>query len=139
MNFKIAAQTVIATFIIAILAVSCQNTNAEDLRKVVDLSGHWKFSIGDDSSWANPDYNDSEWDQIKVSTSWESEGYNEYNGFAWYRKKFKAGSLSENEPVYLMLGNIDDADEVYINGHLVGKAEVSLLISKQHTIIKENT
>jgi hypothetical protein len=121
MNFKIAAQTVISMFIVAILWASCQSSNAEDLRKVVDLSGYWRFSIGDDSSWASPDYDDSEWDRIRVSTSWENEGYNEYNGYAWYRKTFMAGPLTQNEPVYLMLGNIDDADEVYINGHLVGK------------------
>ncbi len=122
MNFKIAAQTVISTFIVAILWASCHSSSAEDLRKVVDLSGYWRFSVGDDSSWAFPGYDDSEWDQIKVSTSWESEGYNEYNGYAWYRKTFIAGHLAQNEPVYLMLGNIDDADEVYINGHLVGKS-----------------
>jgi len=121
MNFKIAVQTVIASFIVAIFLISCHNSNAEDLKKVVDLSGYWKFSIGDDSSWANPDYDDSDWDQIRVSKTWESEGYNEYNGYAWYRKTFRAGSVSQNEPVYLILGNIDDADEVYVNGHLVGK------------------
>jgi len=122
MNFKIAAQVVVSTFIVAILLVACNNTNAEDLRKVVDLSGYWRFSIGDDTSWANPDYDDSDWDQIRVSTSWENEGYNEYNGYAWYRKTFRAGSLSPNEPIYLMLGHIDDADEVYVNGQLIGKS-----------------
>jgi hypothetical protein len=65
MNFKIAAQTVISMFIVAILWASCQSSNAEDLRKVVDLSGYWRFSIGDDSSWASPDYDDSEWDRIR--------------------------------------------------------------------------
>lgn len=122
MNLKIVVQTLISTLIIAIFLVSCNNSNAEDLRKVVDLSGYWRFSIGDDSIWANPDYDDSDWDEIRVSTSWEAEGYNEYNGYAWYRKTFKTGSLSESEPVYLLLGNIDDADEVYVNGYLVGKS-----------------
>ena len=122
MNFKIAAQTVIVTIVLTFLWVSCHNSQAEDLRQVVDLSGYWRFSIGDDSSWALPGYDDSDWDRIRVSTSWENEGYNEYNGYAWYRKTFTAGKLLKNEPVYLMMGIIDDVDEVFVNGHLVGKS-----------------
>ena len=41
---------------------------------VIDLEGNWKFSIGDDSAWASPDYNDQDWEEIKVPSSWENEG-----------------------------------------------------------------
>jgi hypothetical protein len=97
------------------------NIKAEDLRKIVDLSGNWNFSIGDDPEWSNPRFNDSEWDKIKVPGDWENQGYNEYNGYAWYRKQFTASNFPKNEPVYLVFGSIDDADEVYLNGKLIGK------------------
>jgi len=95
---------------------------AEDLRKIISLSGTWRFSIGDDVQWASPSYDDSGWDQINVPERWEDQGYNDYNGYAWYRKSFKLGDIQSNTIIYLMLGNIDDADVVYLNGKVVGKS-----------------
>jgi sialate O-acetylesterase len=102
-----------------ILGLTAQS---EDLRKIVSLSGTWRFSIGDDNKWANPAYDDSGWDQLSVPANWESEGYEDYNGYAWYRKSFKVYDLPENTPIYLMLGQIDDADIVYINGKEIGRS-----------------
>jgi Beta-galactosidase/beta-glucuronidase len=104
--------------ILSILSISVK---ADDLRKIVSLSGYWKFSIGDDSKWANPSYDDSGWDQITVPGKWEDQGYNDYNGYAWYRKTFKVDGIPENTTIYLMMGRIDDADVVYLNGKEVGR------------------
>jgi sialate O-acetylesterase len=94
---------------------------AEDLRKIASLSGSWKFSIGDDNEWANPSFDDSDWDQISVPGQWENQGYNDYNGYAWYRKSFTIKEVPANSQIYLLLGRIDDVDEVYLNGVKVGK------------------
>lgn len=102
-----------------LMAVSVR---AEDLRKIASLSGSWKFSIGDDSKWANPEFNDSDWDQIDVPGNWEDQGYRDYNGYAWYRKKFSVHELPSNSTLYLLLGRIDDADEVFLNGKQIGKS-----------------
>ena len=101
--------------------ILCLSASAEDLRKIVSLSGLWKFSIGDDSKWANPSYDDSGWDQITVPGKWEEQGYNDYNGYAWYRKTFKVNDIPEKTIIYLMLGRIDDADVVYLNGKEIGR------------------
>jgi sialate O-acetylesterase len=95
---------------------------SEDLRKIASLSGSWKFSIGDDSNWANPEFNDSEWDHIMVPGNWEDQGYNDYNGYAWYRKKFSLSEIPSGKPIYILLGRIDDADEVFLNGKEIGKS-----------------
>ena len=87
---------------------------------VIDLEGYWKFSIGDDSAWASPAYNDRDWEEIKVPSNWENEGYYGYNGFAWYRKTFKISNDFKGKDLYLNLGYVDDADETYFNGTLVG-------------------
>jgi len=108
-------------FFIMILVISI-TVNAEDLRKIVSLSGSWKFSIGDDSKWANPSFDDSDWDRIAVPGKWEDQGYNDYNGYAWYRKAFSINEIQTNKTMYLVLGRIDDADIVYINGKEVGKS-----------------
>jgi hypothetical protein len=107
---------------IILMLSSCYSTVIkEDMRKVVQLTGYWKFSVGDDPEWAEPGYDDSDWDEIRVPGRWEDHGYPEYNGFAWYRRQFKIYDISDDNPVYLMFGRIDDADEVYLNGKLLAK------------------
>jgi len=49
------------------------------------------------------------------------QGYRKYDGFAWYRKKFDFTSEMEGQELVLILGKIDDFDEVYVNGRLIGK------------------
>ena len=97
-------------------------TQAEDLKKLVDLKGYWSFSIGDDLKWSAENYDDQHWDRIFVPERWENEGYDGYNGFAWYRKKFRLRVHAENSIYYILLGLIDDVDEVYVNGQLIGSS-----------------
>lgn len=94
--------------------------NAQKFLKLTSLSGSWKFSIGDDKAWASENYKDADWESIKVPSNWEDQGFNGYDGFAWYRKKFTITSDYKSEQLYLDLGYIDDCDEVYVNGTLVG-------------------
>ena len=93
---------------------------ASDMERLLNLRGNWKFSIGDNKHWADPGYDDRDWENIYVPTSWENEGFYGYDGYAWYRKTFD-GAITKNQTnVFLMLGYIDDVDEVYINGKLIG-------------------
>lgn len=85
------------------------------------LDGSWKFQIGDNPEWANAEYDDSEWETINVPSTWEDQGFFGYDGFAWYRKDFNLKDKElKNKDLYVTLGYIDDADQVYINGKLVG-------------------
>ncbi|ACB75174.1 beta galactosidase jelly roll domain-containing protein [Opitutus terrae] len=93
--------------------------DARSRDELVDLSGRWRFSVGDDLRWAQPDFNDHHWSRVSVPGYWEDDGYDGYNGYAWYRRSFRF-SDSPNQPTYLLLGRIDDADEVYVNGQKVG-------------------
>jgi Beta-galactosidase jelly roll domain len=92
----------------------------DDWRRIVRLNGDWKFSVGDSADWAAPDFVDRDWATIHAPAEWQSEGYQGYNGFAWYRKTFRFPSGHEKEPVFLSLGRIDDAGQVYLNGKLLG-------------------
>ncbi|MEM1405511.1 MAG: beta galactosidase jelly roll domain-containing protein [Bacteroidota bacterium] len=103
--------------IILVLAIL---TTSNALSQLVDLGGRWKFSIGDRAEWAEADFDDSEWESIWTPSNWEEEGFYGYDGFAWYRKKFQGKELPRNEKLFLNLGYIDDADEVYFNGELIG-------------------
>ena len=104
-------------FVIAtIILFTCINSRGQDFRQIKNLSGSWYFSVGDNPEWAAPDYNDSDWDHIRVPGRWESQGYDDYDGYAWYRKTFHIEDINWEHPVYLCLGRIDDVSEVYING-----------------------
>lgn len=106
------------------LVFASSSAKSENLKEVVNLAGSWKFTVGDDLTWANYEYNDAEWDYVHVPETWESNGFNDYNGFAWYRKKFQINEAYENRSLYLVLGKIDDVDEVYFNGHLIGASGI---------------
>ena len=104
----------------ALLTVSSIQLSAHNFKQLKDLSGFWKFSVGDNPKWAEANFDDSDWDKIQVPSKWENQGYDDYDGFAWYRKTFHLGNLNESN-IYLLLGRIDDADEVYLNGKLIAK------------------
>jgi hypothetical protein len=85
-----------------------------------NLFGKWYFKLGDDRKWAAENVNDSDWEEVVVPASWESQGFPHYDGFAWYRKSFKLPDNFLSEDILIILGKIDDMDEVFINGRLIG-------------------
>lgn len=107
--------------LISLLFVGFIPLNSQILQEEQYLEGIWKFSIGDKEDWKNIDFDDSEWSSIQVPASWESQGFKEYNGFAWYRRTIRLDILPQQDLV-LKIGNIDDADEVFINGRFVGRS-----------------
>ncbi|MDP2366497.1 MAG: beta galactosidase jelly roll domain-containing protein [Ignavibacteria bacterium] len=87
---------------------------------VLDLSGRWKFSLGDDLKWKEKDFKDDNWEKIYVPSSWENQGFHGYNGYAWYRTSFKLKVDVSKKDIYLVLGYVDDVDQTFINGNLIG-------------------
>lgn len=103
-----------------LLSLTAQPLCAQHFKILLDLSGTWKFELGDDTLRAAPGFNDRKWDEIHAPSPWEDEGYPGYDGYAWYRKHFKASRDWKDKELYIDLGNVDDVDEVYVNGHFVG-------------------
>lgn len=88
--------------------------------KVVELRGEWKFRTGDDLNWAAAGFDDGDWGLVSVPMNWDEQGYQDYDGFAWYRRSFRIGMEDTSKPLFLFLGKIDDVDEVFVNGVQVG-------------------
>lgn len=85
-----------------------------------------KFKTGNNPDWRNRDFNDSDWQSLKTDIVWEEQGFPIYNGYAWYRITFHLSkALLDNsvlkKELNFYLAQIDDADEVYLNGKLIGK------------------
>ena len=94
--------------------------SAQQTSMLLDLSGKWKFRIGDDMNRAAKTFDDSKWDPIYVPSPWEDQGFPGYDGYGWYRKSFHADNDWSERRLYLSLGTVDDVDEVYLNGHMMG-------------------
>lgn len=108
-------------YLIAIILLAIQAAVlGQDTRRLMNLRGHWKFSIGDRPEWSKTNYDDSDWEEIYVPERWEREGFNGYDGFAWYRTKFSGKGLNKDRYHLISLGYIDDVDEVFINGVKIG-------------------
>lgn len=86
----------------------------------INLQGEWKFRTGDDLQNKEWKLDDEQWDEIFAPAKWEDQGYRDYDGYAWYRKTFLYKGNFSGEKVVLVLGKIDDVDQVYVNGVLVG-------------------
>ncbi|HUX83834.1 MAG TPA: putative Ig domain-containing protein [Chitinophagaceae bacterium] len=91
----------------------------------ISLDKGWKFHLGDSSSWSDPGLNDQSWKNIRVHRSWESQGYPDYDGYAWYRVHVTIPSSLKNSSylkggLKIELGEIDDGDETFLNGTRVG-------------------
>jgi hypothetical protein len=107
---------------------------------VVSLEQGWKFEPGDSPwvsgapEWAEPDFDDSKWAAMDLTpkagsvdlysgvagylSGWTRRGYPELSGYAWYRLRVKTAGA----PLWLkMPADVDDAYQVYANGHYVGQ------------------
>ena len=78
-----------------------------------------------ENQWKNPDYNSQAWPKISVANTWESQslGLADLDGIVWYRKEITLDAKAVEKPVVLSLGTIDDFDETYVNGILVGSTQ----------------
>lgn len=114
---------IFVSLLILVLPLAGQYRMNNDPRKMellINMKGSWKFNIGDNLDWASEDFNDSRWTTIRVPSPWENQGFHGYDGYAWYRSSFMLHRDNANDDLFIDLGYIDDVDEVYINGNLIG-------------------
>lgn len=104
-------------------------------QSVVALNGPWKFHVGDDPRWADPRYDDSQWETVDLTptpqtalpgvpipefvSGWTTRGHQGYAGYAWYRLRLR---ISGAEDQLALLGPewFDSAFQVFANGRLIG-------------------
>lgn len=75
------------------------------------------------SKWYLPTTQLNNWKEIEAPVLWESAGYPAMDGVAWYTKEIDLTEDEIKSQATLSLGPIDDIDETYINGQLVGRTE----------------
>jgi hypothetical protein len=101
-----------------------------------ELSGPWKFHVGDDPAWAEQNYDDSSWGLMDLSPpegsadsslgisgyipGWRARGYPTHTGFAWYRLKVDIEG-ADRRLALKMPASADDAYQVFVNGKQIGE------------------
>ena len=80
----------------------------------------WLALNFDDSACASGKFNDSLWKQMQLPTVWERTEMGEFDGAVWFRKEVTLPSSWRGKDLILNLGPIDDMDETYVNGTIVG-------------------
>ncbi len=73
--------------------------------------------------WYNTDYDADDWREIDVPGIWEDAEIGNYDGIIWFRKEIEVPASWRMDSLTLELGPIDDNDDTYINGELVGSTQ----------------
>lgn len=71
--------------------------------------------------WYDPATATSGWKKITMPDVIENTELGNADGIVWFRKDIELGSTLAGKPATINFGAIDDNDETYINGTLVGK------------------
>jgi hypothetical protein len=107
------------------LGVDFNDLDNIDPGEIISLDGQWFFNVdpknaGLKEQWFSNAYNIKNWKTIETGRSWEEQGYNEYDGYAWYKKNiFIPGNWADSNSG-ILFGGIDDAYELFVNGKRVG-------------------
>ena len=111
-------------------------TNVSIGRSVIGLTGPWRFHVGDDPRWADPNFDDSQWETISLISStgsfdpitgwqsyvpgWTAKGHPGYWGYAWYRLRVKVDAQPGERLALNVAGNVDDVYQAFVDGALLG-------------------
>lgn len=70
--------------------------------------------------WSSSSFDDKNWDDMKIPGFWTNDKLGAINGSVWFRRQFEIPASMAGKAVKLQLGNIVEADSVFVNDSLVG-------------------
>jgi adenylate cyclase len=109
---------------------------AEPTIFLIPLEGEWRMMRGDDRAFARPDFDDSLWPTVILPRKMllpgdtaelfentpAAEFADEVKGYAWFRKTFDLAEVPDPDTrVSIQIGEIQNADRVFLNGKLIGE------------------
>ncbi len=76
---------------------------------------------GETLGWQSADADDSAWPLLHTGQVWQSQGFPDFQGTAWYRKKLTIPGIKEGHRLILYFSAVDGDATVYLNGRKVGE------------------
>ncbi len=126
-----------------------KSSNMEELEKDAQLKQkEWQNKVDNDDpgvkeKWYLPGMNATGWKTMKLPQLWEGAGLPGLDGVVWFRKEVTLAAADAGKEAVLTLGPIDDSDETYVNGTLVGKTTNQYNFPREYKIpaglLKEGT
>lgn len=130
--------------------------SGEESKYKQSLNGNWKFYWqrgikNQPENFELPSFDDAHWDEIKVPSVWQTQGYSvpyyyastfpkafsrnkatipsidrKMQEIGFYRRSFVLDESFEGREVFLHFGAVKSALEVYVNGEFVGYSQGSM-------------
>ncbi|HTJ30680.1 MAG TPA: PP2C family protein-serine/threonine phosphatase [Acidobacteriaceae bacterium] len=94
------------------------------LHGAIRLEGPWSFQVGDDPRWADPNFDDSKWERITLSSTLLDQGIEPYSGYAWYRIRVQlqpSSKAAETRLALLVAPYSVGQLQVFANGAEIGR------------------
>jgi hypothetical protein len=112
------------SFLMLVIMLGCQISEPPE-NPVIAFNPQWKFITGDNSRYKYPDFDDSGWVDIDMDKIWEQQGYDPYDGYAWFRTKMIIPSSLRDQSflkdsLRIFLGKINNFDQSFLNGEIIG-------------------
>ncbi len=79
----------------------------------------WRFHLGDDARWAQPDFDDSAWPTLQPATDWNKQGYPTRTQLAWFRFHLRAPAHTQS--LVLELPDIEKSYQLFSDGQLIAQ------------------
>jgi sialate O-acetylesterase len=92
------------------------------------LLADWNNSIktndpGLKEKWYEPGTDFSQWKTMKLPGAWEQQGLPNLDGSVWFETEFELTAEQTAAGLTLSLAKIDDGDQTFLNGKLVGETD----------------
>ena len=94
----------------------------------MDISKQWKFSTdphdqGLRHHWFAAEHADGHWEPIRVGMPWQEQGYQTYQGIAWYRTSVRLPAKLP-DALYVYLGEVGENYRIFVNGREVTHSHI---------------
>lgn len=118
-----------------------QEQNASFEKMLTNLKSQFPYlteedagTANDEAIWVATDLDESDWVAINVPDLWENQGFEGFDGIAWYRTSFELTAEQAKNSIALSLGMVDDSDYVWINGQKGGETLQQYSAKRIYTI-----
>ncbi len=100
-------------------------------RSYQTLQEDWRFHLGETTGAEDPDFDDSDWEAVRVPHDWAigqpfevdgdgSTGKLPWKGQGWYRRSLDIPAAGSDKSYYLIFDGVMAFPKVYVNGELAG-------------------
>jgi sialate O-acetylesterase len=94
----------------------------ENASRVEKYDAALKQDKGLSEKWYDVSYPANDWKKMEQPQEWRNTELGGSDGIVWFRKEVELPADVQGQPALLGLGPVDDGDDTYVNGKLVGSS-----------------